>query len=172
MNNLTTLCWFHHPSGGAPGSVGWPIRSPASNMRFAVSQRRVWRPMGQVIGDTVQMPEEAGRLRPGVLRRASSGGLLRLRDRQRRPEVPAHVLYRDERDIAFLPNLHVLLGYVLLAPIEHREAVVGDFSIDEYLALQGVVLSRSSGRHRDGPQGKGHVGRSSPRSSCRRQRDR
>ncbi|MDP8957847.1 MAG: hypothetical protein M3N51_01295 [Actinomycetota bacterium] len=88
------------------------------------------------------------------------------------PRFPAHVVYRDERDTAFLPNFHVLLGYVLLAPLEHREAVVGDFSIDQYLALQGVVLSRSSGRHRDGPQGKGRVGHSSPRSSCRRQRDR
>ena len=52
---------------------------------------------------------------------------------------PAHVVYRDERHIAFLPNAHVLLGYVLVAPIEHREAVVGDFSTDDYLALQALV---------------------------------
>ncbi|MDP8957845.1 MAG: HIT family protein [Actinomycetota bacterium] len=54
-------------------------------------------------------------------------------------EFPAHVVFRDDRHIAFLPNFHVLLGYVLIAPIEHREAVVGDFSIDEYLRLQEVV---------------------------------
>lgn len=52
---------------------------------------------------------------------------------------PAHVVTRDEHHIAFLPNLHVLRGYVLVAPIEHREAVVGDFSLDEYLALHRVV---------------------------------
>jgi histidine triad (HIT) family protein len=53
--------------------------------------------------------------------------------------LPAHVVFRDERHIAFLPNFHVLLGYVLVAPIEHREAVVGEFSLEEYLQLQEVV---------------------------------
>lgn len=52
---------------------------------------------------------------------------------------PAHVVFRDEHHIAFLPSFHVLRGYVLVAPIEHREAVVGDFSLDEYLALHRVV---------------------------------
>jgi diadenosine tetraphosphate (Ap4A) HIT family hydrolase len=51
----------------------------------------------------------------------------------------AHVVFRDERHIAFLPNFHVLLGYVLVAPIEHREAVAGAFAADEYLSLQRVV---------------------------------
>ena len=51
----------------------------------------------------------------------------------------AHVVLRDERHIAFLPTFHVLRGYVLVAPIEHREAVVGDFPVEEYLALQRVV---------------------------------
>ena len=51
----------------------------------------------------------------------------------------AHIVYRDDHHVAFLPNFHVLLGYVLVASTEHREAVVGDFTIDEYLALQTVV---------------------------------
>ncbi|CAN5760544.1 hypothetical protein BH24ACT5_BH24ACT5_05140 [soil metagenome] len=49
------------------------------------------------------------------------------------------IVYRDDRHIAFLPNVHVLLGYVLVAPIDHREAVAGDFTTPEYLALQTVV---------------------------------
>jgi diadenosine tetraphosphate (Ap4A) HIT family hydrolase len=52
---------------------------------------------------------------------------------------PAHVVYRDECHIAFLPNHHVLLGYVLVAPVEHREDAVGDFALDDYLALQAVI---------------------------------
>jgi histidine triad (HIT) family protein len=51
----------------------------------------------------------------------------------------AHVVFRDDHHIAFLPSFHVQLGYVLVAPIEHREAVAGDFSRDEYLALQEVI---------------------------------
>jgi diadenosine tetraphosphate (Ap4A) HIT family hydrolase len=50
-----------------------------------------------------------------------------------------HVVYRDQEHIAFLPNLQVLRGYVLVAPIKHREAVVGEFSLAEYLDLQAVV---------------------------------
>ncbi|MGH2593425.1 MAG: HIT family protein, partial [Anaerolineae bacterium] len=33
----------------------------------------------------------------------------------------------------------VLYGYTLVAPREHREQVTGDFTIDEYLALQRRV---------------------------------
>ena len=54
-------------------------------------------------------------------------------------DLPTHVVHRDDAHIAFLPNFHVLLGYVLVAPIEHREAVVDDFDLDEYLALQSLV---------------------------------
>jgi histidine triad (HIT) family protein len=55
------------------------------------------------------------------------------------PQFPTHVVHRDDRHIAFLPNFHVLRGYVLVAPIEHREAVVEDFAPEEYLALQALV---------------------------------
>lgn len=45
------------------------------------------------------------------------------------------VVHRDDRHIAFLPNFHVQLGYVLIAPIEHREGVVEEGDIlDRYPA--------------------------------------
>ena len=50
-----------------------------------------------------------------------------------------HVIYQDDAFIAFLNKYPVLYGYVLVAPIEHKEHVTGDFTIDEYLALQRAV---------------------------------
>jgi diadenosine tetraphosphate (Ap4A) HIT family hydrolase len=50
-----------------------------------------------------------------------------------------HIVHRDERHIVFLPDVHVLRGYALVAPIEHRESVASDFSEDEYLDLQRLV---------------------------------
>jgi diadenosine tetraphosphate (Ap4A) HIT family hydrolase len=54
------------------------------------------------------------------------------------------VVHRDENHIAFLPNFHVQRGYVLVAPIDHREGVVEDFPLDDYLAVQSLV--RAVGR--------------------------
>ena len=56
------------------------------------------------------------------------------------PEYVHHVVYEDEQAIAFLQRFQTLYGYVLVAPREHREHVVDDFSEDEYLALQRVIL--------------------------------
>jgi diadenosine tetraphosphate (Ap4A) HIT family hydrolase len=50
-----------------------------------------------------------------------------------------HVVYKDELAVAFLNRFPVVEGYVLVAPREHREQVTGDFSEDEYAALQRVV---------------------------------
>lgn len=55
------------------------------------------------------------------------------------PEFRHHVVYEDEHAIAFLQRFQTLLGYVIVAPKEHREHVTGDFSPDEYLALQAAV---------------------------------
>jgi diadenosine tetraphosphate (Ap4A) HIT family hydrolase len=55
------------------------------------------------------------------------------------PEYAHRVVYEDERAIAFLQRFQTLYGYVLVAPKDHREAVVGDFTAEEYLVLQGVV---------------------------------
>lgn len=56
------------------------------------------------------------------------------------PEYAHHVVYEDEQVIAFLQRFQTLYGYLLVAPREHREHVVDDFSEDEYLALQRVIL--------------------------------
>jgi len=55
------------------------------------------------------------------------------------PEYRHHVVYEDDRTVAFLQRYQTLYGYVLVAPKEHREQVTGDFSLDEYLELQTVV---------------------------------
>jgi diadenosine tetraphosphate (Ap4A) HIT family hydrolase len=52
---------------------------------------------------------------------------------------PHRVVYRDETAIAFLNRFPTLYGYVLVAPVAHKTSVVGDFTRDEYLALQAVV---------------------------------
>jgi len=55
------------------------------------------------------------------------------------PAYPHHIIYRDQRTLAFLNRYPTLYGYVLVAPTEHREQVTGDFSVKEYLALQRTV---------------------------------
>jgi diadenosine tetraphosphate (Ap4A) HIT family hydrolase len=50
-----------------------------------------------------------------------------------------HVIYRDECHIAFLSQYPAQRGYSLVAPIDHREHVVTDFTSEEYLALQAVI---------------------------------
>lgn len=55
------------------------------------------------------------------------------------PEYQHHIVYEDERAVAFLNRYPSLYGYVLVAPKDHREQVTGDFSLDEYLHLQAVV---------------------------------
>lgn len=55
------------------------------------------------------------------------------------PEFAHHVVYEDERAIAFLNRYPSLYGYTLVAPRVHVEDVTGDFSLEQYLELQGVV---------------------------------
>jgi diadenosine tetraphosphate (Ap4A) HIT family hydrolase len=56
------------------------------------------------------------------------------------PELPQHhVVWRDKEAIAFLNRFPTVHGYVLVAPVDHREEVTGDFSLHEYLALQRVI---------------------------------
>jgi diadenosine tetraphosphate (Ap4A) HIT family hydrolase len=50
-----------------------------------------------------------------------------------------HVIYQDDVYIAFLNKYPVLYGYVLVAPLEHKEQVTGDFTPEEYLSLQRGV---------------------------------
>jgi diadenosine tetraphosphate (Ap4A) HIT family hydrolase len=55
------------------------------------------------------------------------------------PDYRHHVIYEDEQAIVFLNKYPSLYGYVLVAPREHREQVTGDFSLDDYLALQALI---------------------------------
>src|SRR4051794_12647142 len=50
-----------------------------------------------------------------------------------------HVIYKDDLCIAFLAKYPTLRGRTLLAPIEHRTQVVGEFSESDYLAIQSRV---------------------------------
>jgi len=55
------------------------------------------------------------------------------------PDYRHHVAYRDDVAVVFLSKYPQVRGHLLVAPIEHREHVVDDFSAQEYLALQAVV---------------------------------
>jgi diadenosine tetraphosphate (Ap4A) HIT family hydrolase len=55
------------------------------------------------------------------------------------PEYPHYPVYKDDIAIAFLDKYPTLFGRTLVAPLQHREQVTGDFSIQEYLALQRRV---------------------------------
>lgn len=50
-----------------------------------------------------------------------------------------HVVYEDDAAIAFLDKYPREYGHTLVAPKEHREQITGDFTLEEYLALQRVV---------------------------------
>jgi diadenosine tetraphosphate (Ap4A) HIT family hydrolase len=52
---------------------------------------------------------------------------------------PHHVVWRSDEAIAFLNRLPTVYGHVLVAPVDHREQVTGNFSLHQYLALQRVV---------------------------------
>jgi diadenosine tetraphosphate (Ap4A) HIT family hydrolase len=54
-------------------------------------------------------------------------------------ELPQHIVYEDDADIAFLDAYPGAYGYTLVAPKEHRERVTGDFSMEEYLDLQRLI---------------------------------
>ena len=55
------------------------------------------------------------------------------------PAQTEHVIARTETAVAFLARWPTQRGYALLAPLEHREDVVADFTLDEYLDLQAQV---------------------------------
>lgn len=52
---------------------------------------------------------------------------------------PHHMIYEDRTAVVFLSKYSSLYGYTLVAPREHREQATGDFTLEEYLALQRVV---------------------------------
>jgi len=65
--------------------------------------------------------------------------VLYLRDRRRRWATPGpHRVPRRQAHRIPQPVPH-LRGYLLLAPIEHRERIIEDFSIGEHLELQDLA---------------------------------
>ncbi|MDX8149639.1 hypothetical protein SK854_46480 [Lentzea sp. BCCO 10_0061] len=55
------------------------------------------------------------------------------------PDYPHHVAYRDGVAIVFASRFPSVTGHFLVAPVEHREHVIADFTPDEYAAIQNVV---------------------------------
>jgi hypothetical protein len=51
-------------------------------------------------------------------------------------DVEHEIVLRDDRHLAFFNKFPSLLGHTLVAPIDHREGVVQDFTEDEYVGLQ------------------------------------
>jgi diadenosine tetraphosphate (Ap4A) HIT family hydrolase len=50
-----------------------------------------------------------------------------------------HIIYREDQHIAFLSQYAAQRGYSLVAPIDHRENVIADFTRDEYTEIQLVI---------------------------------
>lgn len=50
-----------------------------------------------------------------------------------------HIIYQNDEFIVFLNKYPTLYGYVLVAPIAHKEQVTKDFTLEEYLTLQRAV---------------------------------
>src|SRR5512143_3846251 len=55
------------------------------------------------------------------------------------PAYAHEIVYEDDVAVAFLNKYPPLYGYVLVAPRAHREQVTGDFTPEEYLAVQHVI---------------------------------
>lgn len=55
------------------------------------------------------------------------------------PAYPHHVAYRDEIAVVFASRFPSVVGHFLVAPVEHREHAVADFTPDEYATIQRVV---------------------------------
>ena len=50
-----------------------------------------------------------------------------------------HIIQQNDEFILFLNKYPVIYGYALVAPIQHKEHVTGDFTLEEYLGLQRAV---------------------------------
>ncbi len=55
------------------------------------------------------------------------------------PDYQHHLIYESQTAIAFLNKYPKVYGYVLVAPREHREQATGDFTLEDYLALQRLI---------------------------------
>lgn len=69
-----------------------------------------------------------------------------------RPAAPVQVLHRDRVAVTWLAG-----AGVVVAPVRHAEAVVGDFSVDDYLDLQRRVHEVGTAVAAVVPTGRLHV---------------
>jgi diadenosine tetraphosphate (Ap4A) HIT family hydrolase len=58
---------------------------------------------------------------------------------QGNPRYEHFEVARTDSAVAFMNKYPTLDGYVLVAPLDHREQVTGDMNVAEYLALQKFV---------------------------------
>ncbi|MEM7226359.1 MAG: HIT family protein [Pseudomonadota bacterium] len=76
----------------------------------------------------------------GALHQASNAGLCFICEMLRGTSGFEHEVVAETDDaVAFLDRYPTLFGRTIVAPKRHLEAVCGDFSQAEYLALQGLV---------------------------------
>ena len=74
------------------------------------------------------------------LHRASESGLCFICEfLSGNPEFDHAVLDETDTAVAFLNRYPTLFGYALVAPKRHVEQVTGDFSEEEYVALQALI---------------------------------
>jgi diadenosine tetraphosphate (Ap4A) HIT family hydrolase len=57
----------------------------------------------------------------------------------RDPAFPATMVYEDDNAIVFLDKYPRVYGYTIVAPRDHRVQITGDFTLEEYLALQRTI---------------------------------
>lgn len=79
---------------------------------------------------------------PAYERRSRSGNCFVCAIVRGEHDLPVHEVHRDGEHVAFLggyPRLPVLRGYVILAPLAHKEEVLDDFTEVEYLRLHALV---------------------------------
>lgn len=59
---------------------------------------------------------------------------------ERDPTLPDHyIVWQSDEIIVFLDRFPTAFGYTLVAPVAHREQVAGDFTLQQFLALQRVI---------------------------------
>lgn len=54
-------------------------------------------------------------------------------------EVDAHIVFENDRALAFLDKYPRQYGYTLVAPGQHKEQATSDFDIEAYLDLQKLI---------------------------------
>jgi ATP adenylyltransferase len=77
----------------------------------------------------------------GYVRRSQSGPCFICEIAAHEPRYyDHHMIYEDDAALVFLNKYPTLYGYTLVAPRAHREQATGDFTPEEYLALQSLIF--------------------------------